>query len=129
PLDRRRPRAARHRRRAGAGHPVPRRRDARRPARERAARSRPHRAAGHDRRLPPHPVGDGHGQGGMSWRRIRALLVREVRATFRDRFTVTILIAVPIAALLLFGFILTTEVKHLDLAILDASNTSGSRRI
>src|SRR5206468_274628 len=85
--------------------------------------------AGHDRRLPPHPVGDGHGQGGMSWRRIRALLVREVRATFRDRFTVTILIAVPIAALLLFGFILTTEVKHLDLAILDASNTSGSRRI
>jgi ABC-2 type transport system permease protein len=64
-----------------------------------------------------------------SARRIRALVVRELRATFRDRFTVTILIAVPIAALLLFGFILTTEVKHLDLALLDASDTSASRRI
>lgn len=65
----------------------------------------------------------------MSLRRIRALLLRELRATFRDRFTVTILIAVPIAALLLFGFILTTEVKYLDLGILDAANTSASRRI
>jgi len=64
-----------------------------------------------------------------SWRRIRALLVREVRATFRDRFTVTILIAVPIAALLLFGFILTTEVRHLALGVLDASGTPSSRRL
>jgi ABC-2 type transport system permease protein len=65
----------------------------------------------------------------MSWRRIRALLIREVRATFRDRFTVTILIAVPIAALLLFGFILTPEVKHLSLGILDAAQTAASRRL
>jgi len=64
-----------------------------------------------------------------SWRRIRALIVREVRATFRDRFTVTILVAVPIGALLLFGFILTTEVKHLALGVLDASQTSASRRL
>jgi ABC-2 type transport system permease protein len=65
----------------------------------------------------------------MSFRRLRALVVREVRATFRDRFTVTILIAVPVVALLLFGFILTTEVKHLDLAVLDASGTPSSRRL
>ena len=65
----------------------------------------------------------------MSWRRLRALLVREIRATFRDRFTVTILVAVPIAALLLFGFILTTEVKHLPLGVLDASQTRESRRL
>ena len=65
----------------------------------------------------------------MSLRRLRALLVREVRATFRDRFTVTILIAVPIAALLLFGFILTTEVRHLALGVLDASGTPSSRRL
>jgi ABC-2 type transport system permease protein len=65
----------------------------------------------------------------VSWRRIRALLIREVRATFRDRFTVTILIAVPIAALLLFGFILTTEVKHLSLGVLDAAQTANSRRL
>jgi ABC-2 type transport system permease protein len=65
----------------------------------------------------------------VSWRRIRALIIREVRATFRDRFTVTILIAVPVAALLLFGFILTTEVKHLSLGVLDAAQTANSRRL
>jgi ABC-2 type transport system permease protein len=65
----------------------------------------------------------------MSWRRLRALLLREVRATFRDRFTVTILIAVPVAALLLFGFVMTTEVKHLPLGVHDASRTPASRRL
>ncbi len=41
----------------------------------------------------------------MSWRRLRTLLVREVRATLRDPFTLTILIAVPLAALLAFSFV------------------------
>ena len=40
----------------------------------------------------------------MSWRRLRTLIRREVRATFRDTFTVTILIAVPLGALLVFSF-------------------------
>ena len=65
----------------------------------------------------------------MRWRRLRTLLVREVRATFRDPFTVTILIAVPVAALLLFGFLMTTEVKHLDLGVHDAAATPSSRRL
>jgi ABC-2 type transport system permease protein len=65
----------------------------------------------------------------MRWRRLRALLVREVRATFRDRFTVGMLVGVPILALLLFGFILTTDVKHLALGIHDASRTPASRRL
>jgi ABC transporter DrrB family efflux protein len=65
----------------------------------------------------------------MSLRRIRALVLREMRATFRDRFTVTILVAVPMAALFLFGFILTVDVKHLPLAVHDASRTPSSRRL
>ena len=65
----------------------------------------------------------------MRWRRLRALLVREVRATFRDRFTVGMLIVVPILALLLFGFILTTDVKHLALGVHDAARTPSSRRL
>ena len=65
----------------------------------------------------------------IRWRRLRALLLREVRATFRDGFTVTILVAVPVAALLLFGFVLTTEVKHLALGVHDASRTPASRRL
>jgi ABC-2 type transport system permease protein len=62
-------------------------------------------------------------------RRLRALLVRETRATLRDPFTVTILIAVPLAALLAFGLTLSTEVKHLKLGLHDANDTAASRRL
>ena len=65
----------------------------------------------------------------MSWRRLRTLMQREVRATLRDPFTATILVAVPIGALLIFGFVLSTSVKHLSLAVLDANDTVASRRL
>ncbi len=65
----------------------------------------------------------------MTWRRLRTLIIREVRATFRDPFTVTILIAVPIVALMLFGFVMTTEVKGLELGVHDAAGTAASRRL
>jgi len=65
----------------------------------------------------------------MSWRRLRTLLRREVRATLRDPFTLTVLITVPLAALLAFGFVLSTEVKHLALGVHDASGSAASRRL
>ena len=42
----------------------------------------------------------------MNARRLRTLVRREVNATLRDPFTLGVLIAVPLGALLLFGFIL-----------------------
>ena len=65
----------------------------------------------------------------MNLRRQRTLMLREVRATLRDRFTVFVLIAVPLAALLAFGFVVSTEVHGIGLGILDAAQTSLSRRI
>ncbi len=65
----------------------------------------------------------------MSWRRLRTLLLREVRATLRDPFTMTILVTVPLVALVLFGFVLATDVKHLSLGVHDASGTAASRRL
>ncbi len=65
----------------------------------------------------------------MSWRRLRTLMRREVLATYRDPFTMTILIAVPLAALLVFGFVLSTEVNNLALGVHDANGTSASRRL
>jgi ABC-type multidrug transport system ATPase subunit/ABC-type multidrug transport system permease subunit len=62
-------------------------------------------------------------------RRLSALLQRESRATLRDPFTVTILIAVPLAALLAFGMTLSTEVKHLALGLHDANGSAASRRL
>lgn len=65
----------------------------------------------------------------MSWRRLRTLMRREVLATFRDPFTMTILVTVPLAALLVFGYVLSTEVDHLALGVLDESDSVASRRL
>ncbi len=65
----------------------------------------------------------------MSWRRLRTLMLREMRATYRDPFTMTILVTVPLAALLVFGFVLSTEVRHLALGVHDASGSGASRRL
>ncbi len=65
----------------------------------------------------------------MSWRRLRTLMKREARATMRDPFTMTILVAVPLVALTLFGFVLSTEVKGLRLGVHDASGSAVGRRI
>jgi ABC-2 type transport system permease protein len=65
----------------------------------------------------------------MNLRRLWTLLVREARATWRNPFTMTILIAVPLAALLVFGFVLSTEVEKLPLGVHDASGTASSRRL
>jgi ABC-type multidrug transport system ATPase subunit/ABC-type multidrug transport system permease subunit len=62
-------------------------------------------------------------------RRLRALLQRETRATLRDPFTVTILIAVPLLALMAFGSTLSTEVEHLALGLHDANGSAASRRL
>jgi ABC-2 type transport system permease protein len=65
----------------------------------------------------------------VSWRRLRTLVVREMRATLRDPFTATILVAVPVVALLLFSTIVTTDVKGLGLVVHDASRGVASRRL
>jgi ABC-2 type transport system permease protein len=65
----------------------------------------------------------------MNTRRLRTLIRRELLATFRDPFTVGVLIAVPLAALLAFSSMLSTEVKGLVLGVHDASGSSASRRL
>ena len=65
----------------------------------------------------------------MSFRRLIVLVRREALATLRDPFTVTILVLVPLMALLLFGKILSTKVTGLDLGVIDASQSAPSRRL
>jgi ABC-2 type transport system permease protein len=65
----------------------------------------------------------------MKWRRLRTLMLREARATFRSPFTVSVLISVPIAALLVFGFVLSTDVEGLALGVLDGDQSPASRRL
>ena len=65
----------------------------------------------------------------MNRRRLWTLVRREARATLRDPFTLVVLVAVPLGALLIFGFVLATDVKQLPLGVLDASDTPASRRL
>jgi len=52
-----------------------------------------------------------------------------VLTTLRSPFTLSVLVAVPLAALLVFGFILSTEVSGLRIGILDSDHTPASRRL
>jgi len=65
----------------------------------------------------------------MNGQRVLTLMRREARATLRDPFTVGMLVAVPLAALLVFGFTISADVKGLVLGIHDASQTPSSRRL
>jgi ABC-2 type transport system permease protein len=61
--------------------------------------------------------------------RLWTLMRREVQATLRDPFMLTVLVAVPLMAQLAFGFVLSTEVHELTLGVLDNSQTAASRRL
>ncbi|RIK90826.1 MAG: hypothetical protein DCC71_25395 [Proteobacteria bacterium] len=65
----------------------------------------------------------------MNARRVRTLVVREVRATLRDPFTMVTLVAVPIVALLAFSSVLATDVTGMRLGVLDASESAVGRRV
>ena len=65
----------------------------------------------------------------MRWQRLVTLMRREARATLRDPFTLAILVTVPLAALLVFGFVLSTEVHDLALGVQDQADSPASRRL
>ncbi len=65
----------------------------------------------------------------MSFRRLAVLVRRETLATLRDPFTVTILVLVPLMALMLFGKIMSTTVIELSLGVIDGSRSAPSRRL
>lgn len=65
----------------------------------------------------------------MEFGRLQALIIKEFIQVLRDRITLAILIFMPFAQLLIFGFAINTDVKHLATAILDQSRTQESREM
>ncbi len=63
----------------------------------------------------------------MSWRRIRLLIWKEFIAARRDRSMLPILFIMPIIQLLLFGYVVGSSVRNIDLAVLDQDHTVQSR--
>lgn len=65
----------------------------------------------------------------MEFGRLRALVTKEFIQVLRDRLTLAMLIFMPVGQLLIFGFAINTDVKHLQTAVLDQSRTQESRQM
>jgi len=64
-----------------------------------------------------------------SLRRIFAILQKEIRQLSRDRLTFGMIIGIPMIQIMLFGFAINTDVRHLRAAVADESNTELSRTL
>lgn len=62
-------------------------------------------------------------------RRFWSFVLKEIRHILRDTRTLIILLLMPVALVLLFGFAITTEVKDAELAILDHSRDEATEAI
>ena len=65
----------------------------------------------------------------LSWRRFRAVLIKEFIQMRRDRLTFAMLIGVPLMQLMLFGFAINTDPKHLPTALLLADRGVFARSL
>ena len=63
----------------------------------------------------------------MSGTRIATIMVKELRQISRDPATLGMLLVVPLFLLLMFGFAVTLDTKHIPLAVLDHDRTESSR--
>jgi ABC-2 type transport system permease protein len=57
------------------------------------------------------------------------MLWKEFRQMRRDRFTLAMLVGLPSVQLLLFGYAIKTEVRHVPMVVLDQSETQESRAL
>ncbi len=62
-----------------------------------------------------------------SLNRIIALLVKELKQLSRDRVTFGMIVVIPLVQLLLFGYAINTDVRHLPAGLVDHSGSSYGR--
>jgi ABC-2 type transport system permease protein len=65
----------------------------------------------------------------MSWNRIRILIWKEFTQLRRDRAMLPLLFIMPVLQLILFGYVVGSDVKNLQLAVLDYDHTIQSQRV
>jgi ABC-2 type transport system permease protein len=66
----------------------------------------------------------------MQWfGRIVAVASKELRQLARDRLTFGMIVGIPLMQILLFGYAINYDVRHLSAGVADAANTSLSRRV
>ncbi len=58
-----------------------------------------------------------------------AFTIKEFRHIFRDLRTLLILFGIPVAEIIIFGYVVTNEIRHVPVVILDRSQDDASRKI
>jgi ABC-2 type transport system permease protein len=64
-----------------------------------------------------------------SLQRIFAIVTKELRQLSRDRLTFGMIVGIPAMQLLLFGYAINMDVRHLSAGVADLSNTAASRQV
>jgi len=64
-----------------------------------------------------------------SLQRMFAIVLKEVRQLRRDRLTFGMIVGIPVMQLLLFGYAINTDVRHLSAGLVDLSATAASRQL
>ncbi|MCJ7800887.1 MAG: ABC transporter permease, partial [Candidatus Marinimicrobia bacterium] len=62
-------------------------------------------------------------------KRFWAFVRKEFFHIFRDKQTLLILFGMPIAQMLIFGFVISNEIRDVGIAILDQSNDVATQQI
>ena len=65
----------------------------------------------------------------MNWPRVRELVRKEFIQLFRDRKNRPMLVIAPLIQVILFGYVVTTDVRDITMAVIDQSRTPDSRRL
>jgi ABC-2 type transport system permease protein len=63
-----------------------------------------------------------------SLQRMRAIIQKELRQLRRDRLTFGMMIGLPILQLIMFGYAINMDVRHLEAGLADLSSTTASRQ-
>ena len=64
-----------------------------------------------------------------AWRRIKAIAAKEARQLGRDRLTVGMVVGIPLMQIVLFGYAINLDVRHLSAGFADQAGTSWSRQL
>ncbi len=65
----------------------------------------------------------------MSWQRIRHLIRKEFIQLRRDPKAIRLVVIAPIIQLIIFGYAVTTDIKHIPTAVIDADRSRESREL
>ncbi|WP_434355212.1 ABC transporter permease [Parasalinivibrio latis] len=61
--------------------------------------------------------------------RILAVVKKELRQLSRDRMTFAMVVMIPLVQLIMFGYAINTDVRHIPAALVDQSHSSFSRQL